>query len=86
MKLLALLGYPRRHGHTATLAARFLAGAEEAGAQIQRVDLPGAGIRACQGCYHCWTHTPGRCVQQDPMAALLQDLLGSDLVVVASPV
>jgi putative NADPH-quinone reductase len=86
MKLLALLGYPRQGGHTARLAELFLQGAAAAGAEIRRADLSALDVRPCLGCYACWTRTPGRCIQQDAMAALLELFLDADLVFIASPV
>ncbi len=86
MKLLALLGYPRKHGHTARLAELFLKGAASAGAEIQREDLSTLDVRPCLGCYSCWTKNPGKCVQQDEMERLLTLFLETDLVFVASPI
>lgn len=86
MKLLALLGYPRTQGHTAHMTDLFLSGAADAGADIQRVDLTTIDLRACRGCFTCWTGTPGRCVQIDAMAPLLDDFLAADAVLIASPV
>jgi putative NADPH-quinone reductase len=86
MKLLALLGYPRKNGHTARLAELFLKGAESAGAEIQREDLPNLDVRPCIGCFNCWTKTPGKCVQEDDTDRLLTRFLDTDLVFVASPV
>lgn len=86
MELLALLGYPRTDGHTARMTNLFLQGAESAGARVRRVDLPRTGIRSCLGCYRCWTRTPGKCVQDDAMAELLDAFLDADLVLIASPV
>ncbi|MEI6514719.1 MAG: NAD(P)H-dependent oxidoreductase [bacterium] len=86
MKLLALLGYPRPHGHTARLADLFLKGAAAAGAEIDRAELPTMNIHPCLGCYACWTKTPGQCVQQDDMAGLLERFMAADLVFIASPI
>lgn len=86
MKLLALLGYPRQNGHTARMTELFLKGAATAGAEIRRADLASLDVRPCLGCYDCWTETPGRCIQQDDMADLLEQFLVADLVLIASPV
>ncbi len=86
MKLLALLGYPRKDGHTSAMTELFLRGAADAGADIRRVHLPSTDIRPCLGCYSCWTKTPGVCVQEDAMTSLLEEFLETDLVLIASPV
>lgn len=86
MKLLALLGYPRNHGHTARLAELFLKGAASAGAEIDRAELPTLDLHPCLGCYACWTKTPGICIQQDDMARLLDRFMEADLIFIASPI
>ncbi len=86
MKLLALLGYPRKHGHTARLTDLFLKGAAAAGAEIQREDLATLDVRPCIGCFACWTQTPGQCSQKDDMDRLLTLFLDADLILIASPV
>lgn len=85
MRLLALLGYPRADGHTARMTDLFLAGAVEAGAEVQSVNVAEAEIRPCLGCYCCWLQTPGVCVHADAMPGILRDYLAADLLLAASP-
>jgi multimeric flavodoxin WrbA len=42
-------------------------------------------IGYCCGCWGCWVKTPGECVIQDDMPAVLKSVVNSDLVVFISP-
>ncbi|MDI6870198.1 MAG: NAD(P)H-dependent oxidoreductase [Bacillota bacterium] len=86
MRILAVNGSPRgRRGNTERLLQPFLAGAREAGADVEAVYLVDHEIRHCRGCFTCWTKTPGVCVHRDDMPALLEKVRQADLVVYASP-
>lgn len=87
MKITAFNGSPRAEkSNTQAMLEPFLEGAREAGAQTETVFLAKKSIHHCSGCFACWTRTPGRCVHQDDMAALLELYLASDIVVYACPV
>jgi multimeric flavodoxin WrbA len=87
MRITAFNGSPRKdRGNTHWMVTEFLAGAQEAGAEVENVFVCDKDIRPCTSCYGCWTTTPGQCVQTDDMADLLSKFLGSDTVVFASPV
>ena len=58
----------------------------EAGAEVTSRDLYKLDIKPCLGCFSCWSHTPGRCVQDDDMRTLLSIVAQSDLLVLATPV
>ncbi len=57
----------------------------EAGAEVELVHLHGMDIGPCLGCLSCWLKTPGRCVQQDDAAGVLDRLARSDITVCATP-
>ncbi len=61
-------------------------GIREAGAEVVRRDIYRLDINPCMGCFSCWSHTPGRCVQDDDMKLLLPEVAQSDLLVLATPV
>jgi len=71
---------------TSLMVNSFLEGAREAGAQTEHVVLTSKKIRHCLGCLSCWVKTPGKCIQKDDMADLMEKYLASDIVVIASPV
>ncbi len=87
MRITAFNGSMRKNrGNTHKMVAEFLAGAREAGAEVENVFVCEHEIKPCTACYSCWTTTPGRCRLTDDMAGLLAKFLASDTVVFASPV
>jgi multimeric flavodoxin WrbA len=58
---------------------------ERAGANPRIRALRDMNIKYCTGCWSCWWATPGLCVHKDDMAALYPEMLGTDIVVWASP-
>jgi multimeric flavodoxin WrbA len=84
MKVLGIIGSPRRGGNTEILVDEVLRGAEEAGAQTDKVILNELDIAPCQACDTCLES--GECVQQDDMAALLAQMQGSEVWVLGTPV
>lgn len=88
MKVLALNSSPRTDGQSKTelLLSHLVKGMQEAGAEVEIVNLRQKKINYCIGCYTCWTKTPGVCVHKDDMSSeLLPKWLESDIVVYASP-
>jgi multimeric flavodoxin WrbA len=86
MKVVAINGSPHKgKGNTALILNPFLDGLREAGAEAELFYTRNLNIQPCRGCFHCWTRTPGRCVQDDDMAELLPLLRRSDLWVLATP-
>lgn len=87
MKITAFNGSMRgRKSNTTVMVEAFLEGANSAGATTEHIFLVEKKIRHCRGCFHCWVDTPGVCIHQDDMKPLLEKFLGSDVVVIASPV
>jgi multimeric flavodoxin WrbA len=79
-------GSPRRErSNTQRLLGPLLEGAREDGAEVEHVYLRDLDVRPCTGCMSCWTRTPGRCVQDDDMAGLLESMLASDALVFGFP-
>jgi multimeric flavodoxin WrbA len=61
-------------------------GMQEAGAEVEVVNLHEKKIKYCIGCFTCWTKTPGKCIHKDDMTKeLFPKWLNSDLVVYATP-
>jgi putative sterol carrier protein/putative NADPH-quinone reductase len=86
MKIVAINGSPRgADGNTEQILQPFLAGAREAGAQTEVVYLKEKRIEHCMGCFTCWTSTPGVCIHEDDMAALLEKIRDVDVLVFATP-
>ena len=84
MKIMGVVGSPRRGGNTEILVERVLAGAAAAGAETEVYRLNDLNIRGCQACNHGQEH--GGCRQKDDMALLYEALGGADGIVIGSPI
>lgn len=85
-KILAINGSPRaRKSNTDRLLKPLLAGAQQAGATMEILYAAELDIKDCLGCFCCWQKTPGRCVINDDMAAVLEKILASDIVIWGTP-
>jgi multimeric flavodoxin WrbA len=84
MKVLGILGSPRRGGNTELLLKAFLAGAQEGGAAVEEVHLRDMKISPCLEIYHCFKD--GTCPIKDDMRDFYDKLLEADVVVLGSPV
>lgn len=86
MKILTLLGSPRKKGNTAAVLSAFerLAAREYA---IERVNIVDQDIHGCLGCDRCQRdiNRPA-CIQKDGLNDLLKKIILADLVVYAAPV
>jgi len=85
MKIVALLGSPRAHKNSATIAQRFTATAAQLGAQVRTYELNRLTYRGCQGCYAC-KQTLDHCVLEDDLTEVLAAVQEADLLLLASPV
>lgn len=83
-RVLGIVGSPRRGGNTDILVDEVLAGAAEAGAQTEKVTLSKLDIGPCRACDACGKL--GKCVQQDDMHALLEQMEQSQVWVLGTPV
>jgi multimeric flavodoxin WrbA/putative sterol carrier protein len=88
MKVLALNSSPRTGGQSKTelLLSHLVKGMQEAGAEVEVVELRKKSIKHCIGCFTCWTKTPGQCIHQDDMSReLFSRWMDADLVIYATP-
>jgi multimeric flavodoxin WrbA len=86
MKIAIFNSSPRTdRGNTHAIASEFMAGARDAGAEVENVFLARCAIKPCLGCFACWKVTPGICAIKDDMPSLLAKAIESDVVVFATP-
>jgi multimeric flavodoxin WrbA len=85
MKVLAIHGSPRTiRSSTRKLAGFILAGAADAGAEIDMIDLADCRIIPCTACDACTLN--GICVNDDDVPALMARMKDADAIVLGSPV
>lgn len=84
MKVLGIMGSPRRHSNTEILLDRALEGAAGAGAETEKVLVSRLKITPCLEIYACLKD--GKCSIKDDMDPLYQKLVEADHVILASPI
>ena len=83
MKVLGIMGSPRRQGNTELLLDKAMEGAVEAGAEVEKVLVSKLKISPCLEIYACLKD--GDCAIKDDMQLLYKKLLEADHIVFASP-
>jgi multimeric flavodoxin WrbA len=84
MKVLAIMGSPRRRSNTEILLDKALEGAKEAGAEVEKVLVSKLKISPCLEIYACLKD--GDCSIKDDMQLLYKKLLEADHIIFASPI
>ncbi|MBN1655472.1 MAG: flavodoxin family protein [Deltaproteobacteria bacterium] len=86
-RVLAIQGSPRKQriSKTEIVLKAFLQGCRDEGAETETIYLRKQKIKACVGCFTCWTKTPGVCVSQDDVPEILKKQAEADLSVFAFP-
>lgn len=84
-KVLVLSSSPRKGGNSDTLCDQFISGTVDAGHTVEKIYLGDKTINYCTGCEFC-RHNSGTCVHKDDMPDILQKMIDSDVIVMATPV
>ena len=84
-KVLILSGSPRKGGNSDILCDEFMRGAIESGNDVEKIRVAEKKIDFCSGCYYC-QKSGGLCAKKDDMAEVLQKIIDTDVLVLASPV
>ncbi|MCJ7792169.1 MAG: flavodoxin family protein [Dehalococcoidia bacterium] len=84
MKVLGIMGSPRRQSNTEILLDKALEGAREAGAEVEKVLVSKLKISPCLEIYACLKD--GNCAIKDDMQLLYEKLLEADHIIFASPI
>ncbi len=85
MKVIGIIGSPRKNGNVDTLVQAVLAGAGEAGHETKKYELNVMQYQGCQACNYCKSHE-GACRLKDDLAPLLKDVAEADAVVFGTPI
>ena len=86
MKILVLNGSPKRDkSDTMHITLAFLDGMKDVSQQkIHVIHAVDQHIEYCTGCFTCM-HNGGTCIHKDDMKAILEEILGSDLLIFSFP-
>jgi len=85
MKIVSVLGSPRRSGNSTIIARWFCKAAERYGAQTNSFVLNQLTYRGCQGCMQCKGKLD-HCALKDDLTDVLNATESADVLVLASPV
>ncbi len=85
MKVINILGSPRKKGTSARLAKSFTDAAQAFGAEVDSFYLNGMTYRGCQGCEQCHGKSD-RCILKDDLKAVLDGMHTADIAVFSTPV
>jgi len=83
-KIIAIYGSPRRKGNTATLLKKAVAGARDAGADVEEIVLRDLKLSPCLEIYGCLK--AGNCAINDDFQAVRDKIIDAQGLMLASPV
>lgn len=84
VKIIGIVGSPRKGGNTTILVKEALNEAEKVGADIELIELGSAEIEPCIACDIC--KSTGECAIYDDMPSILAKLVDSHGMIIGSPV
>ena len=87
MQITTLLGSARKKGNTATVLGWVEEELKSRGHDVERIYLNNKSVGGCLGCAKC-RENPDEiaCVQEDDAIHILEQMISSDVVLVASPI
>lgn len=83
MKAVLINGSARNNGSCAFILNKMKEALEVNRFDVIKYDIADMNIGYCKGCKKCYTD--GRCVQNDDVQMIVNDILSSDYVVIATP-
>ncbi len=84
MKILGIIGSPRKNGNTHILVNKLLEGAHAEGAITEALFLADLNINECDACLTCWKGK--KCSKRDDMNEIYPKIIESDVIVFGTPV
>ena len=84
MKVLGVVGSPRKGGNTDILVDKVLSGAQEKGNITSKIFLNDLNIKPCQACMSC--KKEGKCAIDDDMQKVYAQVLESDCLILGTPI
>lgn len=86
MRILAVIGSPRKGGNSDMLVDAMIRGAEEQGAEVEKVYLNDLYLRGCQACDACRGDVDDPCVSDDDMPAVHEKLRVCEALIIGTPI
>lgn len=87
MKVITILGSPRKKGKTAEVLGYFEQSMTAQGHDIERIDLNEHHIKGCIGCYSCMKNQlESGCILNDYAIEFFKKISGADIIVYSSPI
>ena len=87
MNILILNGSPNLNkGATGTIVKTLERGLAKNSSNITTKFVYKLNVNPCQGCFSCWSRTPGKCIHKDDVEKLLPIVAESDILILATPV
>lgn len=84
MRILVINGSPKdKRSNTYRLTTAFLQGIGNP--EVRECSVSRMEIKPCLGCFACWNKTPGKCVLQDDMASVIENMLWADVILWSFP-
>lgn len=84
MKVIGIVGSPRKNGNTEALTMHTLKAIAEEGIETEVVPLAGLDIRPCSACHTCFKEE--RCSIEDDLFPIYLKMKQADGIILASPV
>ena len=84
-RVVVLSSSPRKGGNSDLLCDQFMMGSKETGHQVEKLFLKEKKINYCTGCGTCLNGKKA-CPQKDDMAEVLEKMIATDVIVMATPV
>ncbi len=86
LKVVAFNGSPRPDGNTGLLIRRVFQELEQAGIEVELIDMAGSRLRGCCACMRCRTEKNRRCaLTDDPLNSWLAKMFEADGILLGSP-
>jgi multimeric flavodoxin WrbA len=84
MKVLGIIGSPRKNGNTDILVSQILKGVESGGEVGEKIYLDDFQIKACKACLGC--QNTGDCIIKDDFHIILNKIKRAHRIIIGSPI
>ena len=87
-KIILINGSPRKNGNTAELLKSAAKGAQDAGAEVELVNLYALNFKGCTSCFYCKLKSKehGICAMKDDLSPVLEKIKSADAVIFGTPI